>query len=434
MLGESRSPVNELHASDQAFTGPLIDQNGNFVRYESYMNRTQYDYIVENELYNQEGQEAFSAQQRRMIQFPANQATSIKQGSIGIKLAWKELGENDVPERFLTRRVIIVKTRFENNKPIKTKVPATVGLVGMHVTALTQSAPNWIWATFEHVDNVATNDLDLIHAKSGPKRVRPSFNNPDLPTKLVNRLEARNALPDKNGQFTTWDEKLTTTPTQLTRVVPIPLSLQQLNQEVQEKLKRIASVFQYYELVGVQWPSQPGFPAFGGGSGSAPESILYKAPGKVVPVYLLNTTMESFFQGGEQVAGPLEEDDRLPFGFFADKPAEQITPDRTKVFGTESCVGCHFSAGAVVAFRKDENGKLLRDPMGFKIPVYGKNGAFGQTGHGAYLWQFQLKARQKDKPLLSPTSRGEAPVEPLDDSLKDPPAQGIEHKAPQSRP
>jgi len=73
-----------------------------------------------------------------------------------------------------------------------------------------------------------------------------------------------------------------------------------------------------------------------------------------------------------------------------------VTPDRTIVFGTESCVGCHFSAGTAVAFKRDENGKpVMKD--GLPVAIYGKNGSFGQTGSADYVWQFQLKARSKAK-------------------------------------
>lgn len=65
------------------------------------------------------------------------------------------------------------------------------------------------------------------------------------------------------------------------------------------------------------------------------------------------------------------------------------------MFGTESCAGCHFSAGAAVAFKQDENGKELVDSKGRRVPIYGKNASFGQTGNGAFVWQLQLKARPK---------------------------------------
>jgi hypothetical protein len=400
MLNERRSPENSLTDFVQAFTGPLIDQNGVFVRYESYTNKRQFDYIVAHELYNQEGQVEFVAKKGNRVRFPANQTQPEKQhGSMGIKLAWKQLGPHDIPGRFFTIEAIVVSTSYDKNgMPVKTQSKQKMGLVGMHLTALTQSSPNWIWSTFEQVDNVVANDLQFGQSQKGDKvRVRPNFNNPDAPTKPVNQLPPPNAPPGDPKDFTTWDESKTTNPTQLTRVIPIPLATQALNRQVQALLREQGSVFQYYELIGVQWPVQPGFPAFGGGGSSAPESIVFKAPGRVVPVYLVNTVMESYFQNGMQAAGPLEEDDRLPIGFFADNLSERVTPDRTRVFGTESCVGCHFSAGAAVGFKRDENGKLVReDKTGLKVPIYGKNGSFGQTGNAGYVWQLQLKARQKE--------------------------------------
>lgn len=410
MIDESRDRIGELSDSMQAFTGPLVDQNGVFVRYESLVNETQFTYIVENTLYNQEGQIDFVATRGQQINFPANRSAPTPQhGSMGIKLAWKQLGERDIPSRYFTREAIVVSTSFDaKGQMVKTRSKQLMGLVGMHVTALTQSSPNWIWATFEHVDNVISNDLEMAADRKGVmRRLRPNFNNPDVPTKPVNVLPPKNAAPDASGNFTNWDEKKTTNPTQLTRLVPIPPATQALNRQVQALLREIGSVFQYYELIGAQWPVQPGFPAFGGGAGSAPESILYKVPGRVVPVYLVNTTMESYFQLGLQAAGPLEEDDRLPAGFFADAPTERITPDRTQVFGTESCVGCHFSAGAAVAFKRDQNGVLLRDPTsGAKVPVYGKNASFGQTGNGHYVWQLQLKARSREPAPPASTAAG----------------------------
>jgi len=425
MLNERRSPANELTAfvtlADfvQAFTGPLVDLNGKFVRYESYLNKPQFDYIVTNELYNQEGQVEFVSTKGQQIHFPANEPASSffpepRHGSMGIKLAWKQLGDNDIPSRFFTREAIVVSTSFdEKGNMVRTKSKQLMGLVGMHVTALTQSSPNWIWSTFEHVDNVVANDLEIGTAMNGkPQRVHPSFNNTGNPTKPVNVLPPKNAPPCAKGGFTTWDEKKTTDPVQLTRLVPIPPATQALNHQVQGLLRELGSVFEYYELVGAQWPIQPGFPAFAGGANSAPESILFKAPGRVVPVYNVNTTMESYFQQGNQVAGPLEEDDRLPPGFFADKPAEPVTPDRTLVFGNESCVGCHYSAGAVVAFKRDANGKLMRDPeTGLKIPVYGERGNFGQNGNSHYFWQMQLKARQKEPPVRA-AQAAPAPAKP----------------------
>lgn len=60
------------------------------------------------------------------------------------------------------------------------------------------------------------------------------------------------------------------------------------------------AVFRYYELDGTQWPKHPKSPAVPGGmpngQGSAPESITRKMPGEMVPVYLTNATMETYFR------------------------------------------------------------------------------------------------------------------------------------------
>lgn len=305
MLNESRQEVNELSASTQAFTGPLVDQNGVFVRYESYLNGPQFDYIVKNELYNQDGQVAF-AQQGKRIEFPANViGPTPRHGSMSIKLAWKQLEPNDIRERFFVREAVVVSTSYdEDGRMIKARSKQLMGLVGMHITALTQSSPTWIWATFEHIDNVFSNDLEFGTALNGSRvRIRPNFNNPDQPAKQVNVLPLPNVERDSNGQFQSWDEKKTTNPVQLTRVMPIPPATAELNRMVQALLGEQNSAFRYYELVGTQWPVQPGFPAFGGGAGSAPESIYFKVPGRVIPVYLVNTTMSRTFKSATKRPG-----------------------------------------------------------------------------------------------------------------------------------
>ena len=134
-------------------------------------------------------------------------------------------------------------------------------------------------------------------------------------------------------------------------------------------------MLRYYELNGTQWPKHPKAPAVPGGQGSAPDSIIRKMPGEMVPVYLTNSTMETYFQKGFQAASPLEQDDRTSLIF-----------DTTMVFGTESCVGCHYSAGACIGFRKDSSGKYMTDANGNKIPIFGQNGNSGLTSQR----QFQL--------------------------------------------
>lgn len=371
----------------QAFSGPLIDQNGHWVHYVSLVNKREFDYIVENELYNLEGQAAFLRKNR--ISFPVNEGEQY--GAIEIKLAWKDLTEAEERSgRFLVRRLPVVEYRppsvpaQESLAQMSGRTAAngsspppserTVGLIGMHIAMHTQSSPQWIWATFEQVDNTR---LDPGAAESAhPLPPRPSLSNSDDPRALVRA----NVLPDYNaaGGAQDWDESRPLPPVEVLRVVPPPQGTAGANARVQSFLRAKNSVLRFYELDGTQWPTHPQAAAVPGGENSAPESIVRKMPGEVVPIYLTNATMETYFQKGLQQAGPLEQDNRLD---------PRFSTDTKLVFGTESCVGCHYSAGAAIAFRKDAKGMT--------VPIFGENANDGLTGNANFSWLLQLEAKSK---------------------------------------
>src|SRR5262249_32683437 len=109
-------------------------------------------------------------------------------------------------------------------------------------------------------------------------------------------------------------------------------------------------------------------------------------------------------------AGPLAQDDRLPPGVVA---------DTTRVFGTESCAGCHYSAGLCVGFKRNEEGQLLRKD-GNKVPIFGINSNGGRTGNGDFSWLLQMKAQSEEAPPVAtqPAAAGVAQARPA--SLNDP--------------
>ena len=423
----------------QAFSGPLVDQNGRWLHYMALINHEDFDYVVNNELYNLEGQAVY--QRNNQVSFPQNDDTHY--GAIELKLAWKILTPAEIKSgRFLVQRLKVVPYRPATSPaalvPAKatdnlvpqghltgksagnataTQVAAnatgasakagkalvsvatpgyalsnngateeTVGLVGMHIAMRTRSSPQWIWATFEQIDNTQLDPHSASDQHPLPKR--PSLSNPDDPYALVraNILPAHNAGDD-------WDETPgpnVLLPVQVLRLVPPPTSTATLNAVMQKLLGQQSSVLRYYELIGTQWPTHPKAPAVPGGQGTAPESITRKMPGEVVPVYLINSTMETYFQKGYQTAGPLEQDDRVG----------ALDIDSTPVFGTESCTGCHYSAGACISFRKKANGQFLRDGQGRKMPIFGQNSNAGLTGSANYSWMLQIEAQSKEKPVL----------------------------------
>lgn len=378
----------------QAFSGPLVDQNGRWVHYTAMMNRPEFDYIVRNELYNLEGQAVYT--RGHTIEFPVGDDDTP--GAVEIKLAWKVL----TPEEIHSNRFLMVKDmEIEQYRPPSVlglgDVPnahvtgkssdngykavtkkETVGLIGMHIAMRTRSSPQWIWATFEHVDNTRLDEStgDSSHPLPG----RPSLSNPDDPEALIgaNLLPAYNAVGADGKPINDWDESKRLAPVEVLRLVPPQPGTEKLNRQMQAFLGAKGSVLRYYELIGTQWPKDPDAPAVPGGEGSAPESIVHKMPGDVVPVYLINSTMETYFQKGYQQAGPLEQDDRVPFSI-----------DTTPVFGTESCVGCHYSAGACIGFRKNAAGK--------KTAIFGENSHGGLSGSGNFSWALQIEAKSKEQ-------------------------------------
>ncbi len=417
-----RQHADSADQNFQAFSGPLVDQNGKWVRYQVVVNREEFDYIVHNRLYSLDGQIAFSRRpDDNQIAFPVENRLLGRHGAIELKFAWKELGPNDDRGRFFTRRLRV--TLAEPYTPGQDGPPTReieAGLVGMHIAMRTRSSPEWIWATFEQIDNVRANPLP------DGKQSHPNFFNPQISVP-VNVLPPPNAIinpqtgsPEKAdpAQATTWIESLTTQPVQVTRLVvppqgslnpfdaPLGVSTAELNRQVQQALRKINSVFGYYELIGTQWPVHPNAPAFAGGEGSAPESITHKTPGDMVPVFLVNTTMETYFQQGEQAAGPLEQDDRL---------ASNAPPiDTTKVVGTESCVGCHYSAGAAIGFKRNEDGSFKLDERGRKIPIFGENGHFGKTGNAAFSWLLQIEGQAEPVAGAARSARPPRPAGFLD--------------------
>ncbi|HLI77124.1 MAG TPA: hypothetical protein VKV02_09275, partial [Acidobacteriaceae bacterium] len=105
----------------------------------------------------------------------------------------------------------------------------------------------------------------------------------------------------------------------------------------------------------------------------------------------VNTTMETYFQKGLQNAGPLEEDDRL---------TDNSLIDSTMVTGTESCVGCHYSAGICVGFKKNPDGTPMMVD-GSRVPIFGDRASLGKTAHAHFSWMLQLEAQS---PNLAPPS------------------------------
>ena len=261
---------NVLSETTQPFlTGPLIDQQGQYVHYEILVNKPMFEFIVQNKLYNRQGQAAFSGP----IVFPIGEVTQGQNGTIGaimIKAAWKILGPMDNPNRYHTARVLVYQPAQDNPTIAESCRMATVGLVGLHIGHKTQVEPQWVWSTFEHADNVPTQSQ--VNAKR--LRTRYNFYNPACGACPVNQPPPRpwnpNVVPFPGGFES-----------QIVRVIDPMNDVNTLNAQFHKILK--GTVWAHYDLISTQWPTA-------GDSKTDPNGVP-------APTYLANTTMETYIQG-----------------------------------------------------------------------------------------------------------------------------------------
>lgn len=167
-------PVED--AIDQAVGGWLIDQRGHPTYYQISVNQASYDYVVDNRFYN-----ANIVNQANRVSFP--------DGAMEVKAAWRIMDGVD-PERFLTTRARVMA--FDRDgQPTGVYQDKSLGLVGLHIVHKPAGFPQWIWTTFEHVDN-APLASDAGAAGSTPW----SYYDPDC----AGAYCEPNVSPQKSGQ------------------------------------------------------------------------------------------------------------------------------------------------------------------------------------------------------------------------------------------
>jgi len=244
---------------DEAVGGPLIDRNLNFVVFEKKMSPEEVAYVRDSSLNTVAGQEKADT-----IVFPAgyydDQATRAggRVGSMELKAAWRVLdaAKGDDTTRFYTRRVAVyIPARNSATGSSLCLQDVLVGLVGLHIIHKTQNFEQWVWSTFEHVDNAP--DCVGGAGQCGQDGRRYSFFNAQCTACALNDSASR-------GQDSTflWEA---TAPyarryavqgqygAQLARVVRIYPPTDSVNALWRERLK--GTVWANYRLIGSQWLS-----------------------------------------------------------------------------------------------------------------------------------------------------------------------------------
>lgn len=272
MAGKTPDVLDEFQ---QPFdTGPLIDQNGRYARYEILINQPMFEYIVKNGLYGKLGQAAFN----QNATFPLGAVPDPKtspagtMGAIMVKAAWKVMGANDDASKFHTRDALVYTPPSSNPVIAESCSLRKMGLVGLHIGHKTAREPQWLWSTFEHADNVPSQaEVDANQLKTHYNFYKPGCSTQNC---KVNTAPPRpwnpNVEPMAGGYAS-----------QITRLLNITPEVSGLNASFGALLPN--TVWRNYILISTQWPTN-------GTSTTDPT-------GRPAPTYLANTTMESYIQG-----------------------------------------------------------------------------------------------------------------------------------------
>ena len=268
VLTSRGATTTRVRGLNQAFIGPLIDQARNYARYEVHIGENEYTAIRTKKWF-------IAANLPGVITLDAS--TPGNYGAIELKAAWRELPAGSDGSRFYTVSALMLDPGMA--QCVRTRV----ALVGLHIAHKTDPFSEWVWSTFEHVDNVPPNPPGT--PQSG---VHYSFNNgattpasPDGFDRVPRSLVAGASLPAPADPERN--------PVQVTRFEPTPQEIVLANQAFRNEPSIARTVWANYLLVNNQWPTDPGSFTIGG---KYPDEA-----GKPFPeTRVANATMESYLQ------------------------------------------------------------------------------------------------------------------------------------------
>jgi hypothetical protein len=239
-------------AGNGTLVGPLVAQNRTYVRYMTGFDEIEFNQIKSGSLY---------------LRSKLPMTGPFNNGAVDVKSAWIDMRNVQHPERYYTRPALVLDLETGKCSSI------TVGLVGLHIVQKTPTRPQWIWSSFEQVDNVpppVSGGPGTFNFNDGTGAKMPDTNPfpldpPILPPPAPFNVERVASAPINPSTVTT-------------------------NGTYQQLLKNAGSVWQFYQLVMTQWPvpaSRPDLPG-------TPANTF---PGINAQSAFANVTMETFDQG-----------------------------------------------------------------------------------------------------------------------------------------
>lgn len=140
---------------------PVIDRFGNFLRYEILISPSTYTNVVEEDLYDQAN--LFSQTEDINMQcgspeYTGGDPANPDMGAMVLKLAWMDVqgpvASNSLDlSTYHTEDLLVYTPSYRNSTGVESCEVRKMAMVGMHIEHKTLNQPNWIWSTFEHIDN-----------------------------------------------------------------------------------------------------------------------------------------------------------------------------------------------------------------------------------------------------------------------------------------
>ncbi|WP_146662403.1 hypothetical protein [Enhygromyxa salina] len=156
MLARMAKDSSSADIADVFQAGPgneiLVDQNGEVVYYSNHLDKQFWDFInaADNQFWDLAKLQAANPE----LDFPVD--------SLELKASWRVAEKNgkvlipDADERFYVVETEIPVVEVDADGDVtetEKRVPAKMALIAIHVAGVVEHHPEFIWATFEHVDN-----------------------------------------------------------------------------------------------------------------------------------------------------------------------------------------------------------------------------------------------------------------------------------------
>jgi len=156
--GKLRSKVVEINAGARqaGLNGLLVDQNGNPIFYSIHVNQSFADFVKTNFIKE-------SSEKTKAAILAANEELTFPKGAVEFKSAWQIVPNGVDTQDYITAPATVPMLKASADQLVTDpSVPprdVLVRLLSLHVVFVLEGHPEFIWATFEHVDKDGVRDL-----------------------------------------------------------------------------------------------------------------------------------------------------------------------------------------------------------------------------------------------------------------------------------